>query len=125
MNQKNIVLFERYDGVRFVLERGLSSITGEIKIFSSHWKDEVKHQIRNQPIDLLITEISKVNPDGLELSRFARKVSPEITIIWITVQGCHMFRKQKELLGNITCIEKPLEIKRLKENVLRALELNK
>jgi len=122
MKGKKIVLFERYDGVRFVLERGLTSIADEIEIFASHWKEEIKYQIKNKPVDLLITEISKVSPDGLELTLYARKVLPDITIIWITVQSCDQFRKQKEQLGNIKCIEKPLEIKRLRENVLKALE---
>lgn len=123
MNEKNIVLFERYDGVRFVLERSLSVIPQDIEIFTSYWKHEIKQQIENKPVDLLITELSRVNSDGLEISCFARKIAPEIKIIWITVQGCHIFQEQKNQLGNIKCIEKPLEITRFRENVLHALEI--
>jgi DNA-binding NtrC family response regulator len=123
MNVKNIVLFERYDGVRFVLERSLAKIPHEIGIFTSHWKEEIKQQIKNQPVDLLITELSQVNSDGLEISHFAREIAPELKIIWITVQGCHNFHKQKEQLGNIKCIEKPLEIKNFRQKVLIALEM--
>ena len=124
MNEKSIVLFERYDGVRFVLEKSLSRYQDDIQIFSSHWKEEVKHQIKKEPIDLLITELSKVNPDGMEISCFARKIAPELKIIWITVQGCHIFREQREKLGNIKCMEKPLEIKSFRKNVLQALGAN-
>lgn len=124
MIEKNIVLFERYDGVRFVLERSLSKIPQQIDIFTSHWKEDIKQQIITRPVDLLITELSKFNADGLEISHFARKISPDIKIIWITVQGCYSFQNYKSQLGNIRCIEKPLEIKNFRQNVLNALEVD-
>jgi DNA-binding NtrC family response regulator len=124
MDSKNIILFERYDGVRFVLERSLLKYKDNIDIYSSHWKNDIKHRIENQNVDLLITELSKANPDGFELSCFARKVAPGLKIIWITVLGCDVFKEQRERLGNIKCIEKPLEIKNFRKNVLQALEIS-
>lgn len=123
MGEKNIILFERYDGVRFVLERSLAKYEEDICIHTSHWKNEIKKLIDSNNADLLITELSKVNPDGLELSRYARKISPEIKILWITVLGCDVFRKHKEKLGNIHCVEKPLKIEDFREDVLEALEI--
>jgi len=122
MNLKNIVLFERYDGVRFVLERSLSKYKDDITIHSSHWKNEIKHQIDNKKIDLLITELCKVDTEGLEISCYARKYFPQMTIIWITVMGCHEFREQKKSLGIFQCIEKPLEIGEFRKDVLEALK---
>jgi DNA-binding NtrC family response regulator len=124
MDAKNIILFERYDSVRFVLERSLLKYKDDIKIFSSHWKNDIKQRIENQNVDLLITELSKVNPDGFELTCYARKIAPEIKIIWITVLGCDVFKEHRERLGNIQCIEKPLEIKNFRKNVLQALEIS-
>lgn len=123
MNKKNILLFEKYDGVRFVLERSLSKYKDDIAIYSSHWKKDIKSQIKENRVDLLITELSKYNPDGFEISLFARKVAPDLIIFWITVLGCDLFRDQKEKLGNIKCIEKPLEIKQIRNNVLESLEI--
>jgi len=123
MDEKNIILFERYDGVRFILERSLAKYEDDICIYASHWKNEIKKMIDANNVDLLITELSKANPDGLELSRYARKISPELKILWITVLGCDEFRKQRELLGNIRCAEKPLKIQDFREDVLEALEI--
>ena len=123
MDSKNIILFERHDGVRFVLERSMLKYKDNIEIYSSHWKNDIKRRIENQNVDLLITELSKINPDGLELSCFARKIAPGLKIIWITVLGCDVFNEQKERLGNINCMEKPLEIKNFRKNVLQALEI--
>lgn len=122
MKKKNIVIFEKYDGVRFVLERSLEKYRGNLNIYTSHWKNEIKIHIEHKKVDLLITELSKYNPDGLEISRFAREISPDLQIFWITVLGCDVFREQKELLGNIRCIEKPLEIQKLRKKVLQALD---
>jgi DNA-binding NtrC family response regulator len=124
MNEKKIILFERYDGVRFVLERSLENYRDRFDIYSSYLKEEVKNKVEDGNIDLLITELSKVNPDGLEISYYARKMSPDIKIIWITVLGCHVFRDQQKILGNIRCIEKPLEIQQFRNDVLNALETN-
>lgn len=121
--EKKILLYERYDGVRFVLEQSLALYVDKFNIYSSHLKNEIKSKIENEYIDLLITEISKFNPDGLEISYLARMQLPELQIIWITVQGCHDFRDPKEELGNITCIEKPLEIKTIREIFLQKLEI--
>ena len=123
MVAKKIILYEKYDGVRFVLERSLAKINGDFNIHASHWKNDVKQLIDQHGVDLLITELSRLNPDGLEISRYARKANPEMSIIWITVLGCNIFREQKKKLGNILCMEKPLEINDFRENVLEALSI--
>lgn len=123
MDEKNILLFEKYDGVRFVLERSLVGHKEDIILYSSHLKNEIKTLIEENHVDLLITELSKYNPDGLEISFFARKLDPQIEIFWITVMGCHLFREQKNELGNVKCIEKPLEINQIRNNVFQALKI--
>ncbi|HEY9117261.1 MAG TPA: hypothetical protein VIN11_05510 [Roseivirga sp.] len=123
MKAKNIVLFEHYDGVRFVLERSLLKYHRYVNILSSHWKKEAKIFIDKNDVDLLITELNSFNSAGLEISRYARDAEPEIKIIWITVLRCDVFRELKEDLGNIHCIEKPLEIKYFRRDVIKALEI--
>ena len=123
MNMKNVVLYEHYDGVRFILERSLSKATEDINIHSSSLKNDIKDIIDQNHVDLLITELSRANSSGLELSRYARKSSPDLKIIWITVLGCDVFRELKNKIGNIKCIEKPLEIKDFRRDVFKALEM--
>ena len=123
MIMKNVVLYEHYDGVRFILERSLSEATEDINIHSSSLKKDIKDIIDQNHVDLLITELSRANSSGLELSRYARKSSPDLKIIWITVLGCDVFRELKNKIGNIKCIEKPLEIKDFRRDVFKALEM--
>jgi DNA-binding NtrC family response regulator len=121
---KNIVLYEHYDGVRFILERSLLKTDQKINIQSSNIKNEIKRLIDLNNLDLLITELSRVHPAGLELSRYARKSNPDLKIIWITLLGCDVFREIKNQIGNILCIEKPLEINDFRRDVYKALEMS-
>jgi len=123
MIMKNIVLFEHYDGVRFILERSLTNADQEINIQSSNLKHDIKKFIDQNNLDLLITELSRINPAGLEISLYARKMKPNLKIIWITLLGCDVFREVKNQIGNIICIEKPLEIKDFRYDVYKALEI--
>ncbi len=125
MNDKNIVLYERYDGVRFVLDRSLSKYKEDLSIHASHWKHKIKQLIDTNEVDLLITELSRIDPVGLEVTQYAKKSNPEMKIIWITVLGCNIFREQRESLGNIYCLEKPLEINEFRNFVLKALKMSK
>ena len=121
MRSKNILLYEKYDGVRFVLERSLSKFEGELDIFSSHLKTDVIERIQENKADLLITELSKHKSDGIEISVYARNHLPNLKILWITVLGCHAFRQLSEELGNVKCIEKPLEIKKIRQTILKSI----
>ena len=123
METKKIILFERYDGVRFVVERSLQKYQDRVQIISIHNIDEIKDLIDAEPIDLLITELSKLNSDGLEISWYARKKLPELKIVWITVLGCYEVEEQRLDLGIFKCIEKPLEIDELRAVILKALEI--
>lgn len=122
MDLKNILLFERYEGVRFVLERSLRKFEKDIVITSPSAKEEVKEMIVNDDVDLLITELSRIDPQGMEITRFARQHDPDLKIVWITVMGCHELREQQKKLNIFQCIEKPLEITEFREYVLEALE---
>jgi DNA-binding NtrC family response regulator len=121
MENKRIVLFERYKGVQFVLERSLKKYQGEIEIVSANDVNEVKALIDEDQVDLFITELSKMNSDGLTVSRYARRSNPDLRIIWITVLGCNVFKQQKEQLHIFECMEKPLEINEFRADVLEAL----
>lgn len=122
MDGRNIILFERYDGVRFVLERSLSNIDEDVTIHASCLKKEVKQWIDRDETDLLITELSRVNPEGIEISRYARENYPDLQIIWICVLGCNVFKDARKALGNILCMEKPLSINDFRQSVLKALD---
>lgn len=123
MDEKNIVLFEKHDGVRFVLEKSLEKYEEHVSIFSSHWHHEVQQWLKDENVDLFITELNPANPFGIELSQYAREINPNLQILWISILGCNLYCDLRKSLGNVRCIEKPLEIEVFRHNVLHALDL--
>ena len=121
MVEKKIIIFEQNKGVRFVLERSLNKFGDKFDIIFSQNRAEIKKLIKDGIVDLLITDLDNTNHNGVGLSIYARKTSPSLNIIWITVCGCNLFRKEKNRLGNITCLEKPLDINRFRKTVLTTL----
>jgi|GEM_PF-3491157 len=124
MAKKKIFLFEKHDGVRFVLERSLAKYHEKIQIHSFSWKEEIKKMINLNHLDLLITELDLTNPIGIGISSFARSKSPNLKILWVTALGCDVFREHKQKLGDIICIEKPLQILDFRTSVLDLLEIS-
>lgn len=123
VSEKTIILYEKYPGVRFVLAKSLSILEDEITVHTSSDMQWIKMKINQNDVDLLITELSQSNPEGIEISSYARRLDPDIKIIWITSHNCSVFRRQKNQLGNITCIEKPLNIRFFRQNVRDVLEV--
>ncbi len=110
MTHINIVIFERYDGVRFVLEKALEKYRSKFNIKTYRHKRRIHRLVDQKKVDVLITEMSKLDPVGLELSRYVRKTDQDVNIIWITVVGCHEFRQEMKNLNIAYCFEKPLEV---------------
>ena len=122
-NQKNIVLYEPAYSVRFVLEKSLSRFQEEISIFSSYRIKELQQQISKDNVDLLIADISEFISPGIRLSRYGRRHHSDLKIIWLSVLGCDRLSALKIDIGNIVCLEKPLDIVDFRRNVLRILNL--
>ncbi len=105
-----IILFERYESVRYVLEKAIKSINQDFSILSSASQAEVKDWITHRKAEVLITELSLVDTVGLSLSAFARQRQPDIEILWISVASCQKFSDFFDLLDITMCLEKPLGV---------------
>lgn len=121
MDAATIVLFERNKGVCFVLEKSLDKYEDWIQVISVHSGEQALKIIEERPFDLLISEISKTNSDGLQISARARQLWPDLRIIWVTVAGCRAFSREKNQLNIVSCLEKPLDIKDFRRVTLGAL----
>ncbi len=117
-----IVLFEQHDGVRFVLQRILENCCDLIHVTATRNKNFIKKLIDDNQVDILITELSRLDRIGLELTKYASNSDTEIKIVWVTVLGCHLFRKEMRALGVARCFEKPLEAKTLRKGMHAIME---
>jgi DNA-binding NarL/FixJ family response regulator len=118
MSDLQIVLFERYDGVRFVLTKALDKFQNDFSIQAFRHKRLIKKFIDQNKVDILITELSKVDPVGVEISRYVHEQEPDIKIVWITVVGCHEYRQEMKDLEIALCFEKPLDLSSFRKGIM-------
>jgi CheY-like chemotaxis protein len=67
--------------------------------------------MREHPVDLLLTDIRMPGMNGLELSRAARKIYPDLFIIFMTAYVADDLIQQAMAEGVKTVLTKPLDMK--------------
>ena len=76
----------------------------------------------NISYDLLLTDIVMPNMDGLELSRLAKSISPNLKIMYITGFAGLALKKNEES-QNVQIISKPFHLKDIVEQVNQNLAI--
>jgi len=83
---------------------------------------EALAQLRQQPPDLIISDIRMPDMNGVELLRAARELLPDVEVIMMTAFANVDTAREAFLLGAYDFVQKPFDNDLLKETVTRALE---
>jgi two-component system response regulator PilR (NtrC family) len=78
--------------------------------------------LRQQPADVLISDVKMPDMGGIELLRAARELQPDIEIIMMTAFANEETAHEAFLLGAFDFVHKPFDNELLKEKVARALQ---
>jgi two-component system response regulator PilR (NtrC family) len=78
--------------------------------------------LRQEPSDLIISDIKMPDMDGVELLKMARESLPEVEVIMMTAFASVDTAREAFLLGAYDFVQKPFDNDLLKETVARALE---
>ena len=78
--------------------------------------------LREQPVDVVISDVKMPDMDGIELLRAARELRPDIEFIMMTAFANVETARKAFLLGAFDFIQKPFDNDLLKEIVSRALQ---
>jgi two-component system response regulator PilR (NtrC family) len=79
-------------------------------------------QLRQQPADVIISDVKMPDMGGIELLRAARELYPDIEIIMMTAFANEQTAHEAFLLGAFDFVHKPFDNDLLKEKVARALQ---
>jgi len=78
--------------------------------------------LRQQPADVIISDVKMPDMGGIDLLRDARELQPEIEVIMMTAFANEETAHEAFLLGAFDFVHKPFDNELLKEKVARALQ---
>lgn len=118
---KRILVVDDDDRVRFILGGALRKLGEDYDIVTAGDSRTALDKAQETYYDLLITDLRLPRSDGLALTAAFATVSPETKVIWITAYGCHRFASAIKSLDVCVCLNKPIEIREIREAALNAL----
>lgn len=119
--RKRILVVDDEERVLFVLSEGLAMLGKEYEIVTAGGSREALDKITQAAFDLVITDLRMPDIDGLQLTEAIKALNPVTIVLWITAYDCYKLRGEAERLGVYRCLDKPLEIKEIRETVREAL----
>lgn len=114
-----ILVVDDEEGARELFNTILTDEGYEVSLAASG--DEALSQFKNQPFNLVITDIKMPVMDGLQLLQEIRKIGSKTDVIMVTAYGEVESYLKAMSLGAAEYINKPIRIKELKRIVHKVL----
>jgi DNA-binding NtrC family response regulator len=114
-----ILVVDDEEGARELFNTILTDEGYEVSLAASG--DEALTQFKNQPFNLVITDIKMPVMDGLQLLQEIRKIGSKTDVIMVTAYGEVESYLKAMSLGAAEYINKPIRIKELKRIVHKVL----
>ncbi len=105
--------------VLFVLYEVLTGLGDGVEVLTAQSGQQALETIKQDQINLLITDLKMPDMNGVELTQRARILNPDLQVIWITAYDA--WAKDAEKLHIDHYLHKPLEIQSLRTVVQQAL----
>lgn len=118
---KRILVVDDEKKVLFVFRGALRSLGEGYEVVTAADGYEALEKARQQPFDLLMTDLKMPDIDGIDLTREMLAINPNLTVIWMTAYGCHRVASKAAQLGVCCCLNKPLTIDEIRRAVHDAL----
>jgi CheY-like chemotaxis protein len=96
--------------VLLIVHDTLETMGNHYEIVTAQSGAQALELARKKPFDLVITDLSMPEMDGVELTEAIKSLHPATTILWITAYGCHNYQDEARRLAVYGCWDKPLEI---------------
>lgn len=97
----------------------LSSFPGEFEVITVGSGEEGLDVVKQQEIDLLLTDVRLPGIDGTEVVRVALEISPGLKVIVMTAFSSKDLRSKVLRDGALMFVEKPVDLEELRQNLLK------
>jgi two-component system response regulator AtoC len=121
--RKRILIVDDDPAVRFVFRDTLRNLGNAYEIVTTPSGAKALDEIKEQPFDLVITDLSMGNLGAVQLTEAIRQTSPDTAVVWITAYGYHGRFADAERLGIYRCLDKPLEVDEILQIAREALRI--
>jgi DNA-binding NtrC family response regulator len=119
--RRRILIVDDDPMVLFVFHDALKDLGDAYEIVTTASGLQALNEIKDKPFDLVITDLSMPDPDGVTLTEAIRRTSPGTVVVWITAYGCHSRSADAKRLRTCGCYEKPLEVDEILQIAREAL----
>jgi CheY-like chemotaxis protein len=120
--RKRILVVDNEASVLLVLREALQSFDDRWDVITAADGSHAWRQIKEQPCDLIVTDLRMPGLDGIELTEAIRAFHPSTAVVWITAYGCHEVSQVRRRLGVYRCLNKPLVISEIRRAVQDGLD---
>jgi CheY-like chemotaxis protein len=103
---RTILVVDDEEGIREVISEFLRPLGFQI-LLASESTEAYQHLQSDEPIDVLITDVSLPDVDGVALSGVARDLRPNIGVVYITGKTEGFLSRSNVLLPNSVILRKP------------------
>ncbi len=120
---KKILIADDEEDISWAISRILMKSKLNVDVVCVSRGDLALDLIRQEPFDLVVSDVRMPGCSGVELIPEIRRLHPLAKIIIMTAYGSQDIMERADLLGSLFYLEKPFEIGYLKQLVLDALDL--
>ena len=118
---KHLLIVDDEETIRFSLSQAFITAKEDYSVAVASSGEEALSKINSEKFDLIITDIMMPGMNGFELIEKIRERKLKTPIIVITAYGDEEKEKRSYSLGVVEYIEKPFDIKEIREKVFKIL----
>ncbi|MEK7728937.1 MAG: response regulator [candidate division KSB1 bacterium] len=121
--QKSILIVDDEEDLTWSISKTLAKHDKDFEVLCAHDGDEAMAVLARRAVDVVISDIRMPGRDGLQVLHEINARYPRTKVIIMTAYGSHDTRKQIAARGSALYLEKPFEIRSLRQLIYEALAL--
>ena len=120
-SSKKLMIVDDEETLTYSLYQSFILAKQNYEVVTASSGEEASEKLKKTEFDLVITDISMPGMSGLELLAWIRENYPDTAVVIMTAYGSEDKKEEAISLGAINYIEKPFEIKEIKQLVMEIL----
>lgn len=121
-SSKKLMIVDDEETLTYSLYQSFILAKQNYEVVTASSGEEASEKLKKAEFDLVITDISMPGMSGLELLAWIRENYPDTAVVIMTAYGSEDKKEEAISLGAINYIEKPFEIKEIKQLVMEILD---